>query len=174
MRVQDTENGNSQVAFMKETVSVVGVTRVTGTAILIGAVICSLIGCDGRPRRVPVSGRVLIDGVPLTLGSITLVPKGARPSMGKIDKEGHFVLTCYEGEDGVIPGTHRVAIAANEGVGDTALKWYAPKKYADFKTSGIEVTINEKNEELLIELTWDGGKPFTEGTVSSGEFKEGD
>ncbi len=147
-----------------------------GTLLLLAVTVlwCVLPGCDGRPRRVPVSGRVLIDGEPLKLGFVTLVPKGARPSMGKIDEDGHFVLTCYEGEDGVIPGTHRVAISANEGIGDTALKWYAPKKYANFRTSGIEVTIDNTMEELLIELTWDGGKPFVEGSVSSGEFKEGD
>ena len=154
-----------------------GAVRYRGSALAVMTVLLLvglLAGCGGRPKRVPVSGTVLIDGEPLTMGSITLVPKGARPSMGKIDENGHFVLTCYEGEDGVVPGTHRVAIAANKGIGDTALKWFAPKKYADFKSSGIEVTIDEKTEELLIELTWDGGKPFVEGTPTSGDFTEGD
>ncbi len=145
--------------------------RVVGTACL---ALAMMSGCDGRPKRVPVSGQVLIDGEPLTLGSITLVPRGARPSVGKIDKDGRFVLTCYEGEDGVIPGTHRVAISANEGIGDTGLKWFAPKKYADFRRSGLEVTIDEKTDELKIELTWDGGKPFVEGTAVAGDFTEGD
>jgi hypothetical protein len=136
--------------------------------------ISGLAGCDNRPTRVPVAGQVLIDGEPLKLGKITLVPQGARPSMGTIDENGRFVLHCYEGDDGVIPGTHRVSIAANKGIGDTGMKWFAPKKYADFKTSGLEVTIGEKTEDLKIELTWDGGKPFTEGTVKPGEFMEGD
>jgi hypothetical protein len=137
-------------------------------------VIVGLPGCDDRPKRVPVSGQVLIDGKPLKLGKITLVPNGARPSVGTIDENGRFVLHCYEREDGVIPGTHRVAIAANEGIGDTGMKWFAPKKYADFKTSGLEITISEKTEDLKIELTWEGGKPFTEGTARSNDFMEGD
>ena len=131
-----------------------------------------IVGCDSRPKRVPVAGQVLIDGKPLELGTITLVPQGARPSMGKIGKDGRFVLTCYEGDDGVIPGTHRVAVSANKGKGDTALEWFAPKKYADFRKSGLTVTIGEENQDLKIELTWDGGKPFVEGTVAKGDFVE--
>lgn len=131
-----------------------------------------VVGCDDRPKRLPVAGQVLIDGEPLALGRITLVPDGARPSLGKIGKDGRFVLTCYEGEDGVIPGTHRVAIVANKGMGDTALKWFAPKKYADYRSSGLTVTIDDEQEDLKIELTWDGGKPFVEGTVAKGDFVE--
>ena len=135
-------------------------------AVVLVMVATLLTGCDSRPTRVPVAGQVLIDGEPLGLGTITLVPQGARASMGNIGKDGRFVLTCYEGDDGVIPGTHRVAVSANEGKGDTALKWFAPKKYADFRKSGLTVTIGEETEDLKIELTWDGGKPFVEGTVN--------
>lgn len=132
------------------------------------------IGCDNRPKRVPVAGQVLIDGEPLERGSIQLVPSGARPSSGEIGEDGRFVLRCYDSEDGVIPGTHRVAIMANEGLGDTAMKWYAPKKYANFRTSGLTVTVDDEMEDLKIELTWDGGKPFVEGTVAKGDVMEGD
>lgn len=135
-----------------------------------------LVGCgDGRPTRVPISGQVLIDGEPLARGTVKLVPTGARPSSGKIGPDGRFVLSCYEGEDGAIPGTHRVAVAANEALGDTAMKWYAPKKYADFRNSGLTVTIDEENPDLKIELTWDGGKPYIEGRKGGGgDSTEGD
>lgn len=142
--------------------------------LLLAVAVLMLSGCDNRPERIPVSGQVLIDGEPLKLGKITLVPKGARPSMGTLDENGRFVLRCYDSDDGVIPGTHRVAIVANKGVGDTGMKWFAPKKYADFKTSGLEVTINEETTVLKIDLTWDGGKPFSEGTVNADDSMEGD
>lgn len=141
-------------------------------SILFLAVAALIVGCDDRPKRVPVAGQVLIDGKPLELGTVRLVPQGARPSVGQIGEDGRFVLNCYEGDDGVIPGTHRVAVIANKGKGDTALEWFAPKKYADFRKSGLEVTIDEKQEDLKIELTWDGGKPFVEGTVAKGDFVE--
>ncbi|MEM9352317.1 MAG: hypothetical protein AAGA92_04835 [Planctomycetota bacterium] len=120
-------------------------------------------GCgDGLPTRVKVAGKVLIDGQPLPQGNIKFVPSGGRPSAGKVQPDGSFVLTCYDGNDGVIPGRHRVQISASEILGESKVRWHAPKKYADFRTSDLTFEINEPNEDLTIELTWDGGKPFTE------------
>ena len=111
---------------------------------------------DGLPKRVPVAGTVTIDGEPLKLGNIKFVPDGARPSAGEIDENGRYVLTCYDGNDGAVPGTHRVQISANEIISDSKIRWFAPKKYADFRRSGIEVEITEPIDDLAIELTWDG------------------
>lgn len=123
----------------------------------------TLSGCsDGRPSRVTVSGRVLIDGKPLTLGNIKFVPEGARPSSGKLDSEGRFTLTCYDGDDGVVPGKHRAQISSMEVIGPAKVKWFAPPKYADFRTSELEYEITEPTDDLKIELTWDGGAPFVQ------------
>jgi len=120
-------------------------------------------GCgDGRPRRVPVSGQVLIDGKPLTRGFIRLVPEGARPAAGQIGPDGRFTLKTFEPGDGAVTGRHEVSVTAVESLSDTVQRWYTPKKYADPSTSGLTVTINEPTDSLLIELTWDGGKPFIE------------
>ena len=117
-------------------------------------------GCgDGRPARVAVSGKVLIDGEPLTLGNIKFVPTGARPSAGKIDENGNFTLTCYDGNDGAVPGEHRVQVAANRVLSDFEIHWYAPKKYSSFRTSGITAQVSESTDSMVIELTWDGKKP---------------
>ena len=122
-------------------------------------------GCgDGKPTRVPVSGKVLIDGKPLTIGSIVFVPQGARPSGGAIDKEGHFVLTCYQHGDGAVLGSHRVSVTAAQNIGETAIRWEAPKDYADIKTSGLDVTVDGPTDQVVINLTWKGGKPFVERT----------
>jgi hypothetical protein len=126
-------------------------------------VLLSAVGCnDKRPLRVPVSGRVLIDGEPLTHGNVKFVPSGGRPSSAKIDGEGRFTLTCYDGEDGAIPGTHRVSVSASKILSDNKIEWFAPKKYADFRTSELSYEITEPTDDLTIELTWDGGKPFIE------------
>jgi hypothetical protein len=120
-------------------------------------------GCgDNRPERVTVSGQVLIDGQPLTGGNVKFVPDGSRPSSGKLDAAGTFKLTCYDGGDGVVPGRHRVQISAMEVLSASKVKWLAPPKYADFRTSGLEFEITEPTDDLTIELTWDGGKPFVE------------
>ena len=128
---------------------------------LFGAISLSMIGCsDGRPRRVPVSGHVVIDGKPLTFGDIKFVPEGARPSSAKLDTNGAFTLTCYDGDDGVVPGLHRVAVSGSEVLKQDQVVWHAPIKYANFSTSGITVQIDKPTDSLVIELGSDG-RPAT-------------
>lgn len=120
-------------------------------------------GCgDGRPTRVPVAGQVLIDGKPVAHGGIMFVPEGARPSGSQLDKEGRFVLECYDGKDGAVLGKHRIEIAASEPLSPTRIRWHAPKKYADFKSSELTEEITGPIDSLVINLTWAGGKPFVE------------
>lgn len=138
-------------------------TRLARWAPLALIAAAALTGCsDGRPQRVPVSGQVLIDGEPLTMGIVQFVPNGTRPAAGKIDAEGRFTLTSFDGGDGVVLGKHRVMVAAKEMIGESKAKWHAPPKYADFRNSGLEYEITEPTDDLTIELTWDGGKPFVE------------
>lgn len=142
-------------------------------AIVVGGFGVMLSGCgDGRPERVTVCGQVLIDGKPLAGGNIKFVPQGARPSMGAIDEEGHFTLTCFDGEDGAIPGRHRIEVVSNELLSQTAVRWYTPKKYASFLTSGVEVEVTVPTDSLVINLSWNGGKPFVE-KVNTGSEKRG-
>ena len=120
-------------------------------------------GCsDGRPERFPVSGQVLIDGEPLTVGQVMVAPKGAKASVGSVDENGRFTLSCHEIGDGVVPGTHPVAVTAREQLTPTSQRWLAPKRYQDPKTSGIEVTVDGPKDDWIIELQWEGGKPFVE------------
>ncbi len=122
-----------------------------------------VLGCgDGRPKRVPVSGQVLVDGKPLTTGDLRLVPDDARPAWAKIGPDGRFTLKTFEDGDGVVPGTHPVAVRATEMLDRRRIKWHAPKKYANDQTSGLTATIDGPTDSLVIKLTWDGGKPFIE------------
>jgi hypothetical protein len=127
------------------------------------AAFSGLSGCsDGRPERLHVSGQVLIDGKPLTFGYVRFVPAGARPAGGHLDEQGRFTLGCYAKDDGVIPGVHQVEVDAAESISSTQKRWHAPKKYSRYNTSGMTQEINEPTDSLVINLTWDGGKPFTE------------
>jgi hypothetical protein len=113
-------------------------------------------GCDdGRPTRVSIAGTVLVDGKPLTVGDVKFVPQGARPSSGRIDASGRFRLTCYDGGDGAVLGMHRVQVSASEIKGDD-VRWHAPIKYANFRTSGITFEVKEPMESMVIELKSDG------------------
>lgn len=130
--------------------------------VLLGGLLV-MVGCgEGRPKRVPISGQVLIDGKPLPLGYLRLIPEGARPAGARIGPDGRFTLTTFEGSDGAVPGTHRATVRASEALSPTKVKWYAPKKYADAQTSGLTVDVDRPTDSLVIELTWDGGQPFIE------------
>lgn len=124
----------------------------------------SLAGCgDGRPTRVPISGKVTIDGAPLQFGSVLFVPASGRSAGGSLDKDGRYVLTCYEKGDGAMVGEYTVAISGSEQLGETAVRWHAPKKYKDAATSGLTATVDGPKDDVNFEITWDGGKPFVEG-----------
>jgi hypothetical protein len=110
---------------------------------------------------------VLIDGQPLKFGSVRFVPEGGRPSYGELDQDGRFVLSCYDQHDGVVLGTHRVEVAAGESLSPTKTKWHAPKKYANYANSPLTQQVTGANDSVVINLSWDGGKPFIE-TISEG------
>lgn len=120
-------------------------------------------GCsDSRPKRVAVSGQVLIDGAPLQYGFVQVVPENDRPASGKIGPDGRFTLTTFEPEDGCVLGTHKVAVIANESIDPQSQKWHAPKSYIDVLNSGLSVEVVEPTDQLVIELTWGDGEPFVE------------
>jgi hypothetical protein len=114
-----------------------------------------LMGCgDGRPRIVPVSGHVLINGQPLTghVGFVRVVPAGSRAATGRIDPAtGRFSLTTFETNDGCVQGTHPVAVIVNAMVGNQ-LVWITPEHYGDDQTSGLTVDITQPTAELEIGL----------------------
>jgi hypothetical protein len=119
-----------------------------------------LLGCNKGPEIVPVSGQVLIDGKPLEHGYIRVLPTGGRAAQAEIRKEGKFTLTTKVEGDGCLLGTHVVAIIALEIIGPGKQRWHAPNKYRKAKTSGLTVQIDGPTDDLTVELTWDGGKPF--------------
>jgi hypothetical protein len=144
--------------------------RVTRILLTTTAIVCiGAAGCgDGRPRRAPVSGQVLIDGKPLTYGFVQLLPKGARPAVGEIGEDGRFTLSTFEDGDGAVLGTHAVRIQAGEQISSNRMHWHAPKKWNNPHESGLRTTIDGPTDSLLIEISWEGGKPFEE-TSSKGE-----
>lgn len=138
-------------------------------------VFAQLVGCGyRRPKRVPVSGLVLIDGTPLRapakgVAHVRLVPPDGRPAIGQIDSEGRFRLTTFEGEDGCLLGKQKVEVMVYEQISPAARRWLVPKKYADFRTSGKTVTIDGPTDALQIDLSWEGGHPFVERFDTTGD-----
>lgn len=128
---------------------------------------CQLIGCQEAPpqKLITASGTVLIDGEPLSSGTIRFVPEKGRPMNSAILGDGSFQLGSNsvadaDGVDGVPPGKYQVAISSSiiEGDEGDKVRWLAPRHYADFRTSDIEIELEESTDDLLIELTWEGAE----------------
>ena len=75
---------------------------------------------------------------------------------------GRFTLSTFKDGDGCVLGKHRVAVISREIKSPTSQLWHAPKKYIRPDTSGLEVDVSGPTDNLEINLTWDGGKPFLE------------
>jgi hypothetical protein len=127
-------------------------------AVLLGTLgVMTACGCgDGRPKRVPVSGQVLMNGQPLAVNAdatIIVQPDKGRAATGRIDPtNGSFVLTTYEPKDGCLLGTHRVAVLVNAHTGGTTIS-LIPEKYTDAAKSELTVTITGPTDSLKVELT---------------------
>lgn len=122
-------------------------------------------GCgDGLPKRVPVAGKVTIDGKPVTAGSIRFKPaSGGRVANGEIGPDGTFVMTTFTPGDGCTLDSHTVTVYAFEDIGESSRRWHIPKKYGREGASGLNITISGPTESLPIELTWGGVRgPITE------------
>jgi hypothetical protein len=124
-----------------------------------------LLGCGEQSMRYPVAGKVMIDGEPLSMGSIRFVPDKGRPATSAISSDGTFELTETSlspnpNQQGVAPGKYRVAVSATKIIDEDAdeVEWLAPSKYADFRTSEIEMEINGPQKDLIVDLTWEGNE----------------
>jgi hypothetical protein len=138
-----------------------------------GILLPAIVGCgDGRPARVAVSGRVLIDGKPLQTGFIQVYPDGNRPASSPIASDGRFTLTTFDENDGCMIGKHRVAVQPQKVINATTTKWFAPKKYTNRVRSGLTLEITGPTENAEINLTWQGSghdKPYLEIEKGVGE-----
>jgi hypothetical protein len=143
-------------------------SRVAAALAMLGLVFA--FGCgDSRPERVQVSGRVLIDGKPLEVGTVRFISPKHRPAGAKLEKDGRFTLSTYELGDGCVLGQHAVTVMGMEQVDKRTRRWHAPKKYCAPATSELTANITDATDALEFNLTWDGKKPFDERIGGGGD-----
>jgi hypothetical protein len=119
-----------------------------------------LAGCsDGLPKRVPVSGIVLVDGQSATSGTIEFAPvSGGRVAAGEIGSDGRFTLTTFKPGDGCTIGDHKVTINSYKDLAGNIRHWLLPKKYAIPGTSPLVISVQEATANAKFELSWNGRK----------------
>lgn len=138
-------------------------------------------GCNSRsePEAYPVSGRVTVEGSPLTQGTIRFVPASGRPATSAIGPDGSFNLGLPRVggvgiDEGIPPGAYRVTVAASEVIDAEAeeVRWLAPRRYADFRTSGLEVNVDGPLDEVAIDLSWADDEQTAADQESGGEVDD--
>jgi len=142
-------------------------------------VLLPLGGCgrsvDGRLPTYKVSGTVKYKGKMLEKADVILqFAEHNKTSFGRTNSSGEFRLATYDNADGALAGEALITvtkweelpastapIAGQPGydpskayVPEKAPKLLVPKKYSDFKTSGLKIVIdaNSKNPPLNLEL----------------------
>lgn len=123
----------------------------------------ALPGCGGdqRPTTIAVTGRVSFMGQPLASGAITFYPVDAqreiavRPALGVIDKDGHYTLSTFRADDGVMPGSYLVAIESHSNEQsierpDVQETWAIPKRYGRTDTSGLGATVSADRRGVMV------------------------
>jgi hypothetical protein len=119
-----------------------------------------VIGCGpGRPERIPVSGKVTLDGGPWPIKGMIIFTcskpaKGfpGRPGKATFNTDGTFVGGTYEKDDGLTPGEYRVAVYCEEGAQDTESKpkSYVASRYQSPVRSGLTLTVPPGSEPITV------------------------
>lgn len=145
---------------MNRTLLKLSLTKSLLLVVIFGSI--GLTGCGG-PTLVPVEGKVLYKGQPLTFGSVWFQPKSGQPATGVIQSDGTFSLETRGFGPGAVVGTHRVRVTCFESqrpqsqgsasdemmVGQSLI----PRKYTNIDTSGLVQEIPpEGKTDLVLEL----------------------
>ena len=151
---------------------------------LIVAGCCALsIGCSRTegPETAGVSGYVKMDGRPLENAQVQFVPQNAevgRPSWGRTDEEGYYVLQYSSEKSGALVGEHVVRIktggeAEEDEYGNVTSgpnPETVPAKYN--VNSTLTRTVERDGNEINFELDSEGEiiDPLDDPTSGVGEF----
>ena len=122
-------------------------------------------GCNfgpDLPPTYPVEGSISLDGEMVADATVVFIAdQGSYNATGVSDKNGKFVMKAFDTKPGVVAGSYKVElnktiVSSKEGKGgeaDVNLQYGLPKKYSQFNTSGLTITVTEAgNKDLKYEL----------------------
>jgi hypothetical protein len=147
--------------------------------------LASTIGCGGGSDHLPrgqVTGKVTLNGEPVSAATILFRPETGRAGRGKVENGVIVDASTYGGNDGIVLGSHKIAVqpipevapvttsrmdeSPISGKSVQPLPSYAkdmsqpkakpvdiPAKYQDPDRSGLTAEITDDGNELSLELT---------------------
>jgi hypothetical protein len=131
---------------------------------LAGGLACALTlgsGCSHPKEVYPVKGQVLLNGKPVPHATLTFVPldeageQAARP-FARADGQGNYELSTFNPKDGAPPGRYAVVVEQRKFVstkeGDQLSDNLLPPRYANPKTSDVQVEVAKASNDLPVKL----------------------
>ena len=102
-------------------------------------------GKGSLASTIPVKGKALFRGKPLTGGTVEFEPVNAGMlASGSILADGTFTLRSSNGAEGAVAGKHRVTVSET--------KEPVPRKYSRPATSGLEVEVSAEKPDVTLDL----------------------
>lgn len=110
------------------------------------------VGCNDSPYEVaPVSGKVTIDGTPITSGKVMFAPvskdasvKSGKPGFGRLQADGSFTISTYGEQDGAVVGKHWATVITSKD------EKHGPNipRFARYtvRSGTLEVQANQENQ----------------------------
>jgi hypothetical protein len=118
-------------------------------------------GCGSRLQ--PVRGKVTYpDGRPVTEGMVVFEARDDKEPItarGEIQPDGSYQLSTFKPGDGARLGKHRVLVAPKfdpNAVDGPAKPPPFDPRYADFKTSGLEVEVTSGTSDYPLQVSAGG------------------
>jgi hypothetical protein len=135
-------------------------------------IVFGLAGCrgdSGRPPLGKVTGKVTLNGQPVTSGSVIFTPiagqggNTGQPAIGQIEPDGSYTLTTFNTGDGAILGQHAVTVETRDMSKFTPptkgqrIKYELPKsltprKYADPQTTPFRFTVEPGSNTINLDM----------------------
>jgi hypothetical protein len=126
-----------------------------GTAVL-------MTGCGGQPALPSVVGVAMVDGRPLTAGTVTFYPDAKKGNtsphqpVGLLDGNGQYRLTVPGGRTGAPAGWYKVVVyAVDNPMPGKPNRYLTHAKYADVHTTTLRLEVVETPEQGRYDLKLD-------------------
>ena len=132
-------------------------SRSNSRLIFIALIVPVFAGCGEQRAMTPVKGIVYYDGKPLESGTIFFQSSHGQPSQGELNPDGTFELITFGHGEGSFLGKNLVRVESFRSKNRPAAEFdeevpgifAIPKKYTDFRRSGIEIDIKENQTEPI-------------------------
>ncbi|HXG12850.1 MAG TPA: hypothetical protein VNK04_24040 [Gemmataceae bacterium] len=125
---------------------------------ILALALLTLAGCGGRGPY-PVEGKIVVKDDPFPIkeleGYTVMFQSQTEPvvsASGTVKADGTFQVGTNKEDDGAVVGKHRVAVMPPIPEEGQRPKKHLLERYHRFETSGLEVTVEPKKNQIILEV----------------------